>query len=74
MDILRSGEKTAYLMGKWGLIIFLVIYVVFAVVVIRQVKSMTSTLSFGFEAQIKILVYLHFLISLLVLITAFLVL
>lgn len=38
---------------------FLIIYLIFAIVLVRQVKIMTDTLEVGFEKQIKIISYLH---------------
>ena len=55
-------------------IIALVIYVVFAFVVVRQVQLMVDTLEVGFERPIKILVAVHFVFAILVLVLAFFVL
>lgn len=43
------------------IIIFLSIYIVFALVVMRQVQLMTKTLEVGFETQLKFLSFAHLL-------------
>ena len=65
-DLVLSGENFIFLLIKVGLIIFLFLYLIFAAVVIRQVKMMTETLEVGFETQIKFIVLLHFVIALVV--------
>jgi hypothetical protein len=65
-----SGEKTLFLVIKIGIFLFLTIYAVFAATIVKQVKIMIETLSTGFETQIKIAVYLHFLLALLILLMA----
>lgn len=52
----------------------LVIYLVFALVVVRQVRLMTDTLEVGFELPIRILSYLHLIFAVLVLLAAFVIL
>ena len=65
-DLVLSGENFIFLLIKVGLIIFLFLYLIFATVVIRQVKMMTETLEVGFETQVKFIVLLHFVIALVV--------
>jgi len=50
------------------------IYIVFAIVVVRQVKMMTDTLELGYEFYIKIISYLHLAFAILVLFYSFLTL
>lgn len=52
----------------------LFIYLVFALVVVRQVKLMTDTLEVGFEFPIRILAYAHLIFAFLVLLAAFVIL
>lgn len=52
-------ESSFLLLAKVGLLFFLLIYVVFAIVVVKQVKLMTKTLELGFETCIEYLSYLH---------------
>ena len=55
-------------------IILLSMYLVFALVVVRQVKMMTSTLQLGFEGPVKMFGYLHLLFAVLVLLFAIIIL
>ncbi len=68
-DLLFVSD-TFWLLAKVGLILFLMMYVVFAVIVVRQVKLMTKTLKVGFELPIELIAYLHLVFSLLVLFIA----
>lgn len=63
----------------WGIakvfVLFgMTMYVVFGFVLVRQVKLMTDTLQLGFEGMIKILSYVHLLITIAVFIFALLIL
>lgn len=63
----------------WGIIkglvlIILALYIIFAVVVVRQVQLMTDTLEVGFEWQLRIISFVHLLFAIGVLIFAVLVL
>lgn len=63
----------------WGIIkvlilVFLLIYVVFAFVVVKQVKLMTVTLEVGFEKQLKLLSFIHLLFAIAVLAFAIIIL
>jgi len=73
-EAILSGENAIFLLVKAGLIIFLLIYVVFAAVVIRQARMMTDTLEVGFETQIKFLVLIHFALAVLALVLSFIIL
>lgn len=54
--------------------IFLIIYIIFAFVIVRQVQLMTQTLEVGFEKQLKFLAILHFLFAIAVLVFSILIL
>lgn len=73
-SLLTAGSGTFHLILRIGILLFLVIYVVFAATIVKQVRIMVDTLSTGFETQIKALVFLHFLFALLVLSLAFIIL
>ena len=73
-DLLIQGESALLLLVKFGLIPFLLIYTIFAGIVIKQVRMMTDTLDLGFETPIKFIVFVHFILSLVVLTMAFFVL
>lgn len=59
---------------KIFILILLVLYIIFAFVVVRQVQLMTKTLEVGFESQLKFLSLLHFLFAIAVLVFAILIL
>lgn len=53
-------------------IIGLVLYLIFAIVVLRQVKLMTDTLEVGFEGPILAAAWLHLILAFATLVSAFL--
>ncbi len=55
-------------------ILLLSMYLIFALVVVRQVKMMTSTLQLGFEGTVKSLSYIHLIFAILVLMAAIIIL
>lgn len=59
---------------KIFIIIFLTIYIIFALVVMRQVQLMTKTLEVGFENQLKFLSFVHLIAAIGVLVFAILIL
>lgn len=59
---------------KIFLIILMVIYLIFAFVVVRQVQLMTDTLEVGFESQLKLLSFIHLLFAIAVLIFSLIIL
>ena len=66
-------------MSIWALIkilvlIILALYIIFALVVVRQVQLMTDTLEVGFEWQLRIIAFIHLIFAIGVLIFAVLVL
>lgn len=71
MDLL---EFSIWDIAKWFVIVGGLVYVVFAVVVVRQVQLMTKTLEVNFEKPVQMLSYLHLLFAVGVLLLAFIVL
>ena len=59
---------------KIGFLIIMLMYLVFAVVVVRQVYLMTTTIKTGFEFPVRSLAWAHLLVSLGLLVFALLVL
>ena len=59
---------------KIAALILLGLYLVFSLVVVRQIKLMTSTLSLGFEAPIITLGYIHLAFAILVFLAALIIL
>jgi len=55
-------------------IILLVMYFIFSLVVVRQVKLMTDTLQLGFEGTVRGLAYAHLIFAVLVLASAIIIL
>lgn len=60
--------------GKIFVLIALAIYIVFALVVVRQVKLMTSTIEVGFEFFIKLIAWAHLIFAIFIFITALIIL
>lgn len=56
------------------IIIVLALYIIFSLVLIKQVQMMTKTLEIGFETQLKLLSFIHFLFAVGVLIFAVIIL
>jgi len=55
-------------------LIILVMYIIFAFVITRQVKVMTHTLTLGFEPVVRFLSFFHLIFAILVFVTALIVL
>ncbi len=67
MNILWGALKSLYLLGGG-------VYVVFAIVVMSQVRSMTETLNGSLDSLIKLIAFVHLLVAVGALILAFVVL
>ena len=59
---------------KIGALILLGLYIVFSLVIVRQVKLMTDTLQLGFEAPVKILSFMHLIFAIFVFLAALIIL
>lgn len=66
--------NTFLVFAKYGMIFFLFIYLIFAIIVVRQVKTMTETLKVGFETPIKTLSLIHLSMAFLVFLISFFIL
>ncbi|MFI5241215.1 MAG: DUF5657 family protein [Microgenomates group bacterium] len=62
------------LIGKIFALIGLGIYIVFALVVVRQVGLMTDTIEVGFETVVKIISWIHLIFAVFVFLTALIIL
>lgn len=71
---LPSLTSSFWLVSKAFILVALSIYLVFALVVVRQVNHMTDTLEVGFETAIRIFALLHLLFALTTLVIAIMVL
>lgn len=67
MEALGNFQEPLLLIIKIGIILFLLLYVIFAGVVIRQVRVMTETINVGFDKPLKLVAFFHFIFSLVVL-------
>jgi hypothetical protein len=59
---------------KIAALVLLGIYLIFAWVIVRQVRLMTSTLQLGFEAPVKFLSYIHMAFAIFVFLSALIIL
>lgn len=59
----NTGEGFGYALLEIAVLAALAIYIIFAFVVVRQVGKMTETLEVGFEAPLRFLALLHFVLS-----------
>ena len=62
------------LVVKIAVLILLSMYLIFALIIVRQTKLMTSTLTLGFETPIIMLGYIHLAFSVLVFLAALIIL
>lgn len=67
-------SATIWALVKILILIFLALYTIFALVVIRQVQLMTATLEIGFDKQLKFLSVLHLLFAIGVLVFSIIIL
>jgi uncharacterized protein with PQ loop repeat len=65
---------TIWSVMKILVLIALAIYTFFSIVVVRQVKMMTKVVSADFDFPIKIISWIHFFLSILVIFLAFVIL
>jgi hypothetical protein len=63
-----------WLVVKIAALILLGMYLVFALIIVRQIKLMTTTLVLGFEAPIIMLGYIHLAFAVLVFLAALIIL
>lgn len=63
MEIFSQFGESFLLLLKLAVLIFLAIYIIFASVVVRQVRVMTETLEVGFEKAIKTVAFIHFVFA-----------
>jgi hypothetical protein len=73
-NLIASGESWILLFLKLGLWLFLLIYLVFAATILKQIRIMNDTINTGFDLQLKIVGVVHFLSALSILVLSFIVL
>ena len=72
MEIISFGNAFNMVV-KVGSTVVLLLYVVFAAVVIRQIKLMVNTLTTEYDSQLKLLAWIHLGVAVGLLIVAILV-
>ena len=70
MEVTGLLGSSVWFIAKILVLFALLIYVVFAIIVVRQVQLMTQTLEVGFELPVKLLSYIHLLLALIIFIIA----
>ena len=65
---------SVWLVAKIAALILLGMYLIFALVVVRQVQLMTDTIAVGFEVPIRLFSCLHLIFAVLVFLTALIML
>jgi uncharacterized protein with PQ loop repeat len=70
MNTLVDIEFSALILIKIAVLIFLLFYIIFAGIVVKQVRVMTETLQVGFETPIKTLALVHFIFAVITLFLA----
>jgi len=63
MESFESGQGFGYAFLEIAVLSAILIYIVFAFVIVKQVGKMTETLEVGFEAPLRFLALLHFVLS-----------
>lgn len=63
MEMIPFLGITVWLLLKIFILLFLAIYIVFAIVVIRQIKLMLQTLDMGLNLPLRFLGWAHFLFA-----------
>jgi hypothetical protein len=66
MESFANLEQSFWELVKYGTLLFLLIYLAFAGVVVRQVKIMVETLEVGLEKTLVRMAYLHLVFSIVV--------
>jgi hypothetical protein len=74
MDTLITNGFNIWFLVKALALVLTAMYLVFAFVIIRQVRLMTNTLHLGFENSVKALYFLHLAFAVLVFLTAIVIL
>lgn len=63
-----------WLIVKVAALVLLGMYLIFAWVIVRQVRLMTDTLQLGFEGPVKVLAYIHMIFAIFVFLSALIIL
>lgn len=74
MQIIPIIGISVWTIAKVAVLVLLLIYIFFALVVVRQAKLMTETLEVGFETPVRLLVLAHFLFAIFIFVFALIIL
>lgn len=74
METIPILGVSVWLIAKIAALILLGIYLVFALVIVRQVQLMTDTIEVGFEVPIRLFSYLHLIFAILIFLAALIIL
>ncbi|MHA2055297.1 MAG: DUF5657 family protein [Candidatus Hodarchaeales archaeon] len=72
--IFSEWSDTTWLIIKLAFLIGILLYVIFAYIVTKQVKLMNETIEVGLENTIKIISYVHLAVSIFILILSMIIL
>lgn len=73
-DILSLLPFSVWAVVKLFFVIGLVVYVIFALVVVKQTNLMTSTVEMGFETPVKLVAWVHLIFAIAVLLLSLIIL
>lgn len=74
MEIVPILGISVWLIAKIAALILLGMYIIFALVVVRQVQLMTDTIEVGFEVPIRLFSYLHLIFAIFIFLAALIML
>ncbi|OGM18389.1 hypothetical protein A2685_02475 [Candidatus Woesebacteria bacterium RIFCSPHIGHO2_01_FULL_37_10] len=74
MEIIQQLVAEPLFIVKLCILLFLLLYIIFAFIVSKQIKIMLETLDVGFEKPIKLIASFHLILSFLVFVLAFFIL
>ena len=74
MEAIITNGFNIWILIKALSLVLLGMYLVFSLVVVRQVKMMTDTLQLGFEGAAKMLAYIHLIFAIFVFLAALIIL
>ena len=74
MEAILNTDFNFWIIIKSLALVLLGMYLIFGLVVVKQVQMMTSTLQLGFEGLLKALAYTHLAFAILVFLSAIIIL
>lgn len=71
MQVVSSGLPSIWIVVKIFVIVGLFVYLIFALVIVRQIQIMSDTVKLEFDTSVKILALVHLVFALGLLLFAF---